>query len=324
MSRASCRVIAALLCTCLMLSGCAPYIQKSERRTASSGILLADKFIASDGEVLPLSVWHAAQQPIAIVLGIHGFNDYRNAFAGVAAYLAGQGISFYAYDQRGFGATKHRGLWPGADSLRNDVYEVVAALRSKHPGVAVYLLGDSMGGAVVMTATAAQASLAVDGIILNAPAVWGGQTFNRFYRLSLWTMAHTLPAMRVGKSGVSMVLTDNRALIKQLQVDPWMIRETRFDVLYGLVGLMDEALEKAALINKKTLLLYGLRDTLIPKTSICRIASAMHQPTTTLFYANGYHLLLRDLQAPKVWADIDSWIRNTVVRSPPLPTECVI
>lgn len=306
---------------CLILSGCMPYIQDRQQKQ-SSALLLDDKFVASDGEILPLTLWASPKPPIAIILAIHGFNDYRNAFAGVGAFLAAQGINVYAYDQRGFGATQRRGLWPGADTLRSDIHEVVEALRKKHPGVPVYLLGDSMGGAVVITAVAAADSPAVDGVILNAPAVWGGQTFSLFYRVSLWTMAHTLPWMTVGKSGVSMVLTDNQALIAQLRVDPWMIRETRVDVLYGLVRLMDEALEKASQFKEKTLLLYGLRDQLIPKVSICKIAAAMLQPATTLFYPNGYHLLLRDLQAPKVWSDINNWIRVPLAHSTSLPPEC--
>lgn len=309
-------IVSSLLC------GCMPYIQSVEQKSNSAATLLPDKFITSDGETLPLKVWSATALPAAIILGIHGFNDYRNAFASIGPYLANQGITFYAYDQRGFGATRHRGVWPSAAALRADASAIVQELRNKHTGVPIYLLGDSMGGAVVITAAASDKSPPVDGIILNAPAVWGGQTFSLFYRVSLWAMAHTLPWMTLGKSGVSIVLTDNRALVMQLRADPLMIRETRVDVLYGLVGLMDEALDKASQIKVRTLLLYGLRDQLIPKISICHIAARMQQPTTTLFYPNGYHLLLRDLQAPKVWADIVTWVRTPGLSTSPLPAEC--
>ena len=60
------------------------------------------------------------------------------------------------------------------------------------PGVPVFVLGESMGGAVAMTAFASDTPPRADGLILVAPAVWGRQTMPFSYRLALWTTAHTL------------------------------------------------------------------------------------------------------------------------------------
>jgi len=49
----------------------------------------------------------------AVILALHGFNDYANAFDGPGEIWAKEGIVTYAYDQRGFGAAPERGLWPG-------------------------------------------------------------------------------------------------------------------------------------------------------------------------------------------------------------------
>ena len=42
--------------------------------------------------------------PTAVILGLHGYGDYRNAWEEPAAIWAQAGITTYAYDQRGFGA----------------------------------------------------------------------------------------------------------------------------------------------------------------------------------------------------------------------------
>src|SRR5689334_4969782 len=120
---------------------------------APLGPQLADRFlIADDGARLPLRVWLPEGRPRAMILALHGFNDYSNAFAGPAAQWAKEGIATFAYDQRGFGQAPMRGRWPGAAVLAGDLATASRLLREHHPGVPLYLLGESMGGAVVITA----------------------------------------------------------------------------------------------------------------------------------------------------------------------------
>ena len=109
-------------------------------------------------------------------LGSHGFNDYSNFFNAAATYLAARGIASYSYDQRGFGRAAHRGMWPGTKTLARDLGSAVGALRRRHPGVPLYVLGMSMGGAVALVAMAAPDPPEVDGLILVAPAVWARET----------------------------------------------------------------------------------------------------------------------------------------------------
>ena len=54
--------------------------------------------------------------------------------------------------------------------MRSDLSDAVAAARARYPGAPVYALGESMGGAVVLTALASANPPAVDGVILVAPA----------------------------------------------------------------------------------------------------------------------------------------------------------
>ena len=45
-------------------------------------------------------------------------------------------------------------------------------MREKHPGLPLILLGESMGGAVIMAALAEASPPEADGFVLAAPAVW--------------------------------------------------------------------------------------------------------------------------------------------------------
>ena len=69
---------------------------------------------------LPLRRWLPEGKPRAVVLALHGFNDYSNAFADAGPVFAAHGIALYAYDQRGFGAAPAPGRWPGSRRLVDD------------------------------------------------------------------------------------------------------------------------------------------------------------------------------------------------------------
>jgi acylglycerol lipase len=116
----------------------------------------ADRFMTRDGLHLGLMHWDAPM-PYAIIVALHGMSDYSNAFALPAPWWADHGISTYAYDQRSFGHSPDPGIWPGNEILRRDLADFVEAVKARHPGLPVYVLGESMGGAVAMTAFASQA-----------------------------------------------------------------------------------------------------------------------------------------------------------------------
>ncbi|MSP67920.1 MAG: alpha/beta fold hydrolase, partial [Alphaproteobacteria bacterium] len=119
---------------------------------ASEPILASEALIAADGARLPLRRFLPPTRPLAVVIALHGMNDYSNAFTETGAYLAAHGIATYAYDQRGFGAGAGPGYWPGVPSLIGDLQGAVRAVRAAHPEAPVHVLGESMGGAVAMVA----------------------------------------------------------------------------------------------------------------------------------------------------------------------------
>ncbi|HIJ45631.1 MAG TPA: alpha/beta hydrolase, partial [Rhodospirillaceae bacterium] len=279
-------------------------------------------FVAADGARLPVRAWMPRNgDPKAVIVALHGFNDYSNFFAEPGAFLAGQGLAAYAYDQRGFGEAPNRGLWPGSRAFVDDLKAVTAAVRGRHPGVPLYLLGESMGGAVIMVAMTDADAPDVDGVILAAPAVWGRTAMPWYQRAALFAASHTMPALRVTGQGLKIKASDNNEMLRALGRDPLVIKETRIDAISGLTNLMDSALESAFAFDASALILIGERDEIIPsdptRLLIRRLPRNGRHRYRLAFYANGYHMLLRDLQAETVWKDIAAWIADTAA---PLPS----
>lgn len=309
------RVFRLLLGSALVATlsvGCAPRLMATGNATYEPRIE-ATNIVTSDGARLPLHVW-AAANPHAVVIGLHGMNDYLNAFDMPGRWFQQRGVTVYAFDQRGFGRAPGRGLWAGAPRMAGDLAAVVALVREKHPGLPVYLLGESMGGAVAMRAFASTHPPKVDGVILAAPAVWGWRAMNAFYETVLWMSAHMLPDMTVTGRGLDIRPSDNIEMLKALGRDPLVIKGTQIGTIYGLVELMDEAAAAAPRIDVPVLLMYGAHDEIVPPVPVAQALSDMRAArvgVTAACYGNGYHMLLRDLQREVVWKDIEAWMADT-------------
>lgn len=269
----------------------------------------SDAFITADGTRLSLRTWTTTESPHATFLALHGFNDYSNAFANPGSYWSDRGILVYAYDQRGFGASEHAGLWPGVNILVEDLSQAVHVIERIHPDLPLYLIGESMGGGVVMTAIARD-QVRVHGIVLVAPAVWGRRTMNPFYPPTLWLGAHIVPWIKFSGQGLGITPSDNTEMLIALGKDPLVIKKTRINSIYGMVNLMDTALAAGPSIRTPTLILYGARDEIIPKAATAKMLNALSGPHRVVIYPKGYHMLLRDLNAEMVLGDIWAWINK--------------
>src|SRR6185437_2053031 len=96
-----------------------------------------------------------------------------------------QGITTLAIDQRGFGRSDNRGIWAGSAAMRHDLDDFAVAARARFPQMKIFALGESMGGAVLLSALASSDPPAVDGGILVSPAVWSRSDMPIPYRVAL-------------------------------------------------------------------------------------------------------------------------------------------
>src|SRR4051794_36589409 len=289
------------------------------------------EFIASDGTRLPLRKW-LPQGPVkAAILALHGFNDYSNAFDLPAKAWAAHGIATYAYDQRGFGGAPGPGSWAGEGRLAVDAITAIRVLRRTFPGRPIYLLGESMGGAIAILAATGTMSGVIagpegmpraeaDGVILSAPAVWGRATMDLLPKAALFFAVRLFPSSVLSGSGLGIRISDNDAMLRQMARDPMMIRETRVDAVYGLIDLMDSALEAAPFLDVPLLLMYGAHDEVVPRRPIAEfvvhLPAEPRYPRRLAYYPAGYHLLLRDLGGDIVANDVASWIADKRAKLP--------
>ncbi|WP_426955365.1 lysophospholipase [Muricoccus radiodurans] len=271
------------------------------------------RFVMADGAALPVRAWLPEAPPRAVLLALHGFNDSRNFMVEPAAALNEAGVAIYAYDQRGFGGAPNRGVWAGSATMVSDAATAARLVAARHPGVPVFLIGESMGGAVCLLTAASADPPDVAGYVLLAPAVWGRVTMPGIMVGLLEVLSHTVPRIAVSSGVPGISPTDNQAALLRMARDPLTIRDTRVDTTRGLVDLMDDALAAAPRIGRRTppmLLVYGARDQLVPPVATRALLDRLppEAPCRIAYYSRVHHMPLRDLEGPVVIRDILAWM----------------
>ena len=287
-------------------------------------LLADDHVLTDDGYRLPL--YHRASEgpPRAVVLALHGFGDYSGAFRVLDGPFTGADIVLYAYDQRGFGATADAGRWAGGARLARDARLVAQLLRRRHPDTPLYLVGESMGGAVALLALAGQPPLPVDGVALLAPAVWARKTMPWYQRWGLGLLARIAPDLELSGNAarrLGIEPTDDPEVRRALSLDPLVQKRFRVATLDGLTHLMDAALESAPQLPIPALLLYGEQDRIIPPRPVCALLAGLPNPRhpawRMVLYPKGYHMLTRYTGAAATRRDLVAWLLDP---GAPLPS----
>lgn len=130
---------------------------------------------------LPVCVWQEAERrPKGVVLLLHGIVERAHSLDCLAQQLVSAGFVVYGLDERGHGWW-HFHQKKGEPGYRcdfkrtvKDVDRLLPVLKREHPGIPIFLIGESVGAAVAWRA-AIDAPEAIDGIVVAPGAKPGMQ-----------------------------------------------------------------------------------------------------------------------------------------------------
>ena len=147
------------------------------------------------------------------------------------------------------------------------------------------------------------------------------ETMPFYQRAALWFASRMMPWARFSGGGLGIQASDNIEMLRALGRDPLIIKKTRVDAMDGLTNLMSEALDAAPRLEAPALLLYGEKDEVVPPEPSTRFWRNLPEEAAgrqrKALYVEGWHMLLRDLNAEVVQADIAAWLEDSTA---PLPS----
>ncbi len=258
-------------------------------------------------------------KPSAALLCIHGLGLNSDAFDDFGTRMAHNGVLVFAFDVRGFGAwTKTKdGESLDFEGTLCDIKQTLSTIRADHPGLPVFLLGESMGGAIVLKACSQFPQL-IDGLISSAP---GGQRYKQGktdLEVGLRVLTRPLKQFDIG-TGIVDQATKDPALRKVWQCDPLNRLDLSPVQLIKFQLFMDGSDGAVRKIDcTPVLVLQGTLDKLVEPSDTWKIFTILATERKTMIALRSEHLVLEygrvksDFYNTKVSQMVANWIRDTI------------
>jgi alpha-beta hydrolase superfamily lysophospholipase len=252
------------------------------------------------------------------LLCIHGFSLHKGCYAAFGKTMAKDGIAVYALDMRGFGERKMTGKHTELDfdgSLA-DIKAMLLQIRKTHPGIPVVILGESMGGAVALHATAYYPEL-ISGLISSVPARdrFGMSDEERKVAgkagLQVLFGGYRKPMTNVAMAAVHKI-SQKEEVRSEWTTDPLMRTSFSPKEFVQLDGFMSKNLQAAGLVkNTPVLFIQGTNDKLIRPAGTWKLFERLGTPNRQLVLSkNSEHLIFEegqyradDLKFVRSWID---------------------
>ncbi|XP_019514208.1 PREDICTED: monoglyceride lipase isoform X4 [Hipposideros armiger] len=251
--------------------------------------------VNADGQYLFCRYWKPEGTPKALVFVSHGAGEHCGRYDELAKMLVGLELLVFAHDHVGHGQSEgERMVVSDFHVFIRDVLQHVDTVQKDYPGLPVFLLGHSMGGAIAIL-TAAEKPGHFSGMVLISPLVLANPESATTFKVDLYI------------------------------TDPLICR-AGLKVCFGIqllnaVSRVERALPKLTL---PFLLLQGSADRLCDsKGAYLLMESAKSQDKTLKIYEGAYHVLHKELPevTNSVFHEINMWIsqRTAAARtgSPP-------
>jgi alpha-beta hydrolase superfamily lysophospholipase len=272
--------------------------------------LLSGRFQASDHAAVPYRLWPAAQ-PRAVVLLLHGAFDYSGAFDDIGPKFAARAIAAFAYDQRGFGATRSRRHWCGRKRMVKDAIDAISFIRTRYGNLPLFIVGESMGAAIAVNTAASAPGLDVSGIVLAAPGAIAGGLRRLFASLLVRLVEFFAPESELTIERLSARELNASSAIRLL-CDPMVLRGVRLRMAFGLLELAAAAVEAARKVSVPVLTMIGSKEDFLRNKCIAQLHRSLAGEKTWREFEGGPHLLLHWQEADKVLAEVLAWIEARI------------
>jgi alpha-beta hydrolase superfamily lysophospholipase len=265
-------------------------------------------FAGVGGVLLFRQVWRPAGPARAVLINIHGLGDHSGLYPTLAEHFPSRRIIVHAMDLRGNGRSGgQRAYVQRWEEYREDLHRFVELVREEEAGRPLFLLGNSLGGLIVLEYAlhypdglrgVIAASPPLGRVGVPAPLMALGRIFSRVWpRFSI-------------RTGMDL---------SGLARDPVVVQTVLADPLFHRVGTARLSTEVVAAISRvqaaapdfplPVLVLHGSADRMVPpEGSRAFVVRVGHPDRELREYPGAFHVLFADLDHERVLTDVERWI----------------
>lgn len=263
---------------------------------------------------IPMYSWFDdARTPSAVVLAIHGLALHGTAYDRCARQLAADGVLFVAPDLRGYGSchSSHSHMTAQYRDSEDDLIRLSQVLRRQNPDVPLFLVGESLGGALALRLASRNPNL-YDGMILAAPAI------RHRYHISLRSAADTAMALVMPRHEIDFspyirnYFSDEPAIVSEQMDDPLVRKTLRLGEILSSCRLIAGTTDSIRRLppNLPLLIIQGQNDLMIGRRSLSLLQENLpgNRTKVQMFHDRGHILLETSHVHPEVLATVKNWI----------------
>lgn len=266
-------------------------------------------FTSFDGLTIFHQTWLPEGDPKGVIMLVHGLGEHSGRYGHVAGRLIAAGYAVHALDHRGHGRSDGKRVFVKSyDEFMADLIQFRGMIEAKHPDVALFALGHSMGGNLVMGHVLDhQAGLA--GMILSGPALMVGSDLTPTKIKIFSLVAKVAPSFR--PQGLSAdAISRDQAVVDAYNADP-LVYNGKISAGLGaaLIGAMQAFPSRYDTLTLPILVMHGTEDRLANVDGSRALeAGATNADVTAHYYDGLYHEIFNEPEQDDVLNDLVGWL----------------
>lgn len=254
--------------------------------------------------------WQPTVPARAVVANVHGLGDHSGLYPALVDHLVARGFAVHAPDLRGNGRSPgQRAYIERWAELREDLHRFLQVVRAEEPGRPLFLLGNSLGGLIVLEYALHHAE-GLRGVIAASPPL-GRLGVPAPLLLLGRVLSRVWPRFSI-RTGMDLTgLARDPAVAATVLSDPLFHRYGTARLSTEVVAAIQRVQAGAPRFPLPLLLLHGGGDRMVPPDGTRRFAAAVgHSDRRYVEYPGAYHVLFADTGREQALADLERWIAD--------------
>lgn len=251
----------------------------------------------------------------ALILTIHGLGLHNGAYEPFARRVHHEGLGIISFDVRGFGSYRNDEVYQEVNfkAIISDFRKLLTMFRRDYPGVPIFVLGESMGGAIALRLAALYPQL-VDGVISSVPSGTRFQAKSTAVSVALKYIKNSHKQFDIGERVVGQA-TNDPSLKIAWEEDPKARMKLSAAELVEFQKFMNDNLKYAERIKQTPVIIFqGFSDQLVkPLGTLALYQAISSRDKDLLFVGHAEHLIFEEGQFDADVVDgLVSWINKHI------------
>lgn len=266
-------------------------------------------FETADHSKLYAQSWRP-QNPLGVIVIVHGYAEHGGRYRWAALQFADRGFAVYTLDLRGHGKSSGvRNMVQSFEDYLADLAAFLEKVRSEEPNKPLFLLGHSLGSAIVALFTIRYKPL-LSGLITSGAFLMNRNIPKILVQLVILVgrLMPKLPAMFLDAE----TLSRDPKIVNAYKADPLIgSGDIRVGTIAKVLKAIVEISNRMNEIEVPLLIMHGTADRSADVEGSKRFFSGASSKDKSLkLYDGFYHELLNEPERMKVLSDINIWLHQ--------------